>query len=45
MSDMNETIYKNKQALPNKLLQEDGTITDIAGNPVVNATDIYNNKP
>ena len=44
MSDMNEVIYKNKPALPNKLLQKDGSITDLVGNPVTNATDVYNSK-
>ncbi|MDE6947549.1 MAG: hypothetical protein K2P14_10250 [Anaeroplasmataceae bacterium] len=33
-----------KQAIPNKVLQEDGSITDLVGNLVLNATEIYNNK-
>lgn len=38
-------ILKNKIALPNKLLQDDGTVTDITGKVVVNAVDEFNNKP
>ena len=38
------TDYELKNALPNKLLNEDGTITDLLGNPVTNATDVYNSK-
>lgn len=38
-------ILKNKMALPNKLLQDDGSITDITGKVVVNPTDSYNAKP
>lgn len=34
----------SKQAIPNKLLQEDGSITDLSGNPVTNAVDVYNTK-
>ena len=45
MADMDEAIYDSKQALPNKLLQEDGTITDITGAVVTGATDAYNAKP
>lgn len=37
--------YKSKKSLPNKLIQDDGTITDIAGNEVVSATEAYNSKP
>ena len=37
-------ILNSKVALPNKLLQSDGTITDITGNVVVNAVDEYNAK-
>lgn len=37
--------YSGKKALPNKLLQADGSITDIAGNVVVNAVEVYNSKP
>jgi len=41
---MNEETYNDKPALPNKLLQKDGSITDLVGNPVTNATDVYNSK-
>lgn len=43
-SDMNEAIFNSKQSLPNKLLQEDGTVTDIAGNLVTESVDAYTNK-
>lgn len=42
---MSDSILNNKQALPNKLLQADGTITDIAGNAVVDPVDSYKAKP
>lgn len=45
MTEMNDAIFNSKPALPNKLLQEDGTITDITGATVVNAVDAYNAKP
>ena len=38
-------ILDSKQALPNKLLQTDGTVTDISGNVVVNGDDTWNAKP
>lgn len=38
-------ILKSKIALPNKLLQDDGTITDITGKVVINPVDAYDNKP
>lgn len=38
-------ILNSKQALPNKLLQDDGSTTDIVGNVVVNPVDSYNAKP
>lgn len=44
MVNTNEEVFKSKKALPNKLLQEDGSITDLAGNIVIGATDAYNNK-
>ena len=44
MSEMSKAVYDSKQALPNKLLQEDGSITDLLGNPVTNAIDTYENK-
>ena len=45
MANMNSVVYNSKQALPNKLLQEDGSITDLAGNSVVGAVDTYETKP
>lgn len=45
MSDMNKAIFDSKKGLPNKLLQEDGTVTDLAGNQVISAVDSYENKP
>lgn len=43
---MEEDIgYDFKKALPNKLVQEDGTITDIVGREVVDATEAYDSKP
>ena len=41
----NDIGYDSKKALPNKLVQEDGTITDIVGREVVVATEAYDNKP
>ena len=41
----NDIGYEFKTALPNKLIQEDGTITDITGNTVIEATEVYNQKP
>ena len=40
-----ENSLNRKRAIPNKLLQEDGTVTDLMGNQVVNSTEIYNKKP
>ena len=45
MSEMDKAIYDSKPAIPNKLIQPDGTITDIAGNPVENPADGYDAKP
>ena len=45
MSEMDKAIYDSKPALPNKLLKEDGTITDLAGNSTIGAVDAYENKP
>lgn len=45
MSDMDKAVYDSKKALPNKLLKEDGTVTDLAGNIVIGAVDAYENKP
>lgn len=39
------TDYELKKALPNKLLNEDGTITDLLGNEVINPVMEYKNKP
>ena len=41
----NDIGYDSKKALPNKLVQEDGTITDIVGREVTVATEAYDNKP
>jgi hypothetical protein len=41
---MNEAIFNSKKALPNKLIQEDGTITDMVGNPVIAPVDAYESK-
>lgn len=38
-------ILDSKKALPNKLLQDDGSTTDIAGRTVINPVDSYNAKP
>ena len=40
-----ENSLSRKRAIPNKLLQEDGTVTDLMDNQVVNPTEIYNKKP
>lgn len=45
MSDIGKAVYDSKKALPNKLLKEDGTVTDLAGNTVIGAVDAYDNKP
>lgn len=37
-------VFNSKRAIPNKLLQADGTITDMLGNPVVNPVDAYKAK-
>lgn len=44
MSKMNEDVYKNKRALPNKMLNEDGSITDLFGNAVTPSSEAYKNK-
>lgn len=38
-------LYDSKVSLPNKLLQEDGTITDITGKAVVDSVEAYKSKP
>lgn len=40
-----DSILDEKVALPNKLLQSDGTITDMTGAEVTNMVDEYKNKP
>ena len=45
MANEQDIVYNTKSALPNKLLQDDGTITDITGAPVTEAIDAYNAKP
>lgn len=42
---VSEKVYNLKSSLPNKLLQDDGTITDIGGNPVVGSVKEYDNAP
>ena len=44
MSENSGDLYENKPAIPNKLLQQDGSITDLMGNVVTSATETYNNK-
>jgi hypothetical protein len=44
MANKNNMVYDSKPALPNKLLQADGSITDLAGNAVIGAVDAYENK-
>ena len=41
----NDIGYDSKTALANKLIKEDGTVTDFAGNPVIGAVVAYDNKP
>ena len=38
---MKEIAYDLSKAIPNKVLQEDGSITDLSGNPVVSSSDAY----
>ena len=47
MADNGDATYilNSKLALPNKLLQEDGTTTDITGRVVINPTKEYDAKP
>lgn len=42
---MSEAILDTKSAIANKLLQDDGTITDITGKEVVSDDEGYNAKP
>ena len=39
------TEYELKKSLPNKMVNENNTITDLAGNVVTNAVTEYENKP
>ena len=45
MSKMNEDVYKNKRALPNKILNEDGSVTDLLGNSVIPTDETYKKIP
>jgi len=45
MSEENNMAYNSKKAIPNKLIQRDGTIVDIMGNEVISTSDIYDNIP
>lgn len=45
MGNMSKEVYKSKKALPNKTLNEDGTITDLLGNTVIGTVAEYENKP
>lgn len=42
---MSKEAYNLKPALPNKMLNEDGSVTDLLGNPVVPTSEAYKNKP
>lgn len=42
---MAEKVYSMKNAIPNKLLSADGTITDLNGNAIDNATEAYQMAP
>lgn len=42
---MADFVFDSKQALPNKMLQADGSVTDLVGNPVVDSVEAYNSKP
>ena len=41
----NDIGYDSKAALPNKLILDNGTVTDIAGTPISESTDLYKSKP
>lgn len=41
----NNDVLSSKSAIPNKLLNADGTITDIAGNLITDSVKSYNAKP
>lgn len=42
---MGKNAYDLKSALPNKVLDEDGNVTDLFGKPVNPSSQIYVNKP
>lgn len=44
MTTVNEMVYNSKPALPNKMVQEDGSVTDLAGNAVIGAVPAYEGK-
>lgn len=44
MSEMSEAILNSKVSLPNKLLQDDGSITDIAGKIILESVPEYDAK-
>lgn len=44
MSEMSEAILDSKVSLPNKLLQDDGSITDIAGKTILGSVPEYDAK-
>lgn len=41
----NDLSYTLKNSIPNKLIQDDGTVTDIAGKPVTESVPEYDDKP
>lgn len=45
MKNEDSFVLDSKSALPNKLLQDDGTVTDITGAPVSSTVDAYDSKP
>ena len=45
MNEDTNFVLDGKVALPNKLLQSDGSITDITGKPVTASVESYDNKP
>lgn len=42
--DINEIVYNSKKSLANKLVQSDGTVTDLTGAPVSSMTKAYEYK-
>ena len=45
MNNTEDIGYEFKKSLPNKLIQDDGTITDITGKEVTNPSEVYETKP